>query len=107
LEIVYPPVSILAEPSVTWVDSNVSRRQTAACAKAYLEFLYTASAQETIARYGYRPIDPEILKKHADRLPKIDLFPVTMLAKDWDDAQQKFFADNGIFDVIYKPRAKR
>jgi ABC-type sulfate transport system substrate-binding protein len=30
-----------------------------------------------------------------------------MLAKDWDDAQQKFFADNGIFDVIYKPRAKR
>ncbi|HXM40264.1 MAG TPA: sulfate ABC transporter substrate-binding protein [Bryobacteraceae bacterium] len=105
LEIVYPPVSILAEPSVAWVDGNVSRRKTAASAQAYLQFLYTAPAQETMAGYGYRPIDPEILKKHADRLPKIDLFPVTILAKDWDDAQQKFFAENGIFDAIYKPKA--
>jgi sulfate/thiosulfate transport system substrate-binding protein len=103
LEVVYPPVSILAEPSVAWVDSNVSRRQSAADAKAYLEFLYTAPAQETIAKYGYRPIDPEILKKHAAQFPNIDLFPVTLLAKDWDDAQQKFFAENGIFDQIYKP----
>jgi len=106
LEIVYPPVSILAQPSVAWVDSNVARRQTAASAKAYLEFLYSAPAQETLARYGYRPIDSEILEKHADRFPKIDLFPVTLLAKDWDDAQQKFFAENGIFDVIHKPKAK-
>jgi sulfate transport system substrate-binding protein len=89
------------------VDGNVSRRKTTASARAYLEFLYTAPAQETMAKYGYRPIDPEILKKHADRLPKIDLFPVTILAKDWDDAQQKFFAENGIFDVVYKPKAKR
>src|SRR6204780_3562129 len=41
LEIVYPPISILAEPSVAWVDSNVARHQNAADAKAYLEFLYT------------------------------------------------------------------
>jgi sulfate transport system substrate-binding protein len=106
LEIVYPPVSILAEPSVAWVDSNVARRHTADYARAYLEFLYTAPAQETLAKYGYRPIDTEILKKHANRFPNLDLFPVTILAKDWDDAQQKFFAENGIFDVIYKPKAK-
>jgi ABC-type sulfate transport system substrate-binding protein len=106
LEIVYPPVSILAEPSVAWVDTNVARRQSAADAKAYLEFLYTAPAQETIAKYGYRPIDPEILRKHAAQLPNIHLFPVTLLAKDWDDAQQRFFAENGIFDQIYKPGVK-
>jgi sulfate/thiosulfate transport system substrate-binding protein len=103
LKIVYPPVSILAEPSVAWVDSNVARRQSGADAKAYLEFLYTAPAQEAISKYGYRPIDPEILKKHSAQFPNIDLFPVTLLAKDWDDAQQKFFAENGIFDQIYKP----
>jgi sulfate/thiosulfate transport system substrate-binding protein len=107
LVIVYPPVSILAEPSVAWVDSNVARRQNSADAKAYLEFLYSAPAQETIAKHGYRPIDSEILKKHAAQFPNIDLFPVTLLAKDWDDAQQKFFAENGIFDQIYKPQAKR
>jgi sulfate transport system substrate-binding protein len=106
LDIVYPPVSIRAEPSVAWVDANVARRKTEAYAKAYLEFLYTDQAQEAIALHGYRPINLEILKKHADRLPQIDLFPVTILAKDWDEAQQKFFADNGIFDVIHPSRAK-
>jgi sulfate/thiosulfate-binding protein len=101
LEIIYPPVSIRAEPSVAWVDANVARRKTAAYAKAYLEFLFTDQAQETIAQHGYRPINVEILKKHADRLPQIDLFPVTILAKDWDGVQERFFADNGIFDAIH------
>ena len=106
VEIVYPPVSIRAEPSVAWVDLNVARRKTEAYAKAYLEFLYTDQAQEAIAQHGYRPINPEILKRHADRLPQIDLFAVTILAKDWDDAQQKFFADNGIFDVIHPVKSE-
>lgn len=99
LEIVYPPVSIRAEPSVAWVDSNVAKRKTETFAKAYLEFLYTDQGQEAIARHGYRPINAEILKKHASDLPPLDLFPVTILAKDWEDAQQKFFGDNGIFDA--------
>jgi sulfate/thiosulfate-binding protein len=106
LEIVYPPVSIRAEPCVAWVDANVARRKTEAYAKAYLEFLYTAQAQETIAQHGYRPINPEALKKHANRLPPIDLFPVTILAKDWDDAQQKFFAEAGVFDAIHPAQEK-
>jgi sulfate/thiosulfate transport system substrate-binding protein len=107
LEIVYPPVSIRAEPSVAWVDANVARHKTEASAKAYLQFLYSGPGQETIAQHGYRPIDLEVLKKHADRLPQIDLFPVTVLAKDWDEAQQKFFADNGIFDEIRPVKAKQ
>jgi sulfate/thiosulfate transport system substrate-binding protein len=106
LEIVYPPVSIRAEPSVAWVDANVTRRRTEAHAKAYLEFLFTDLAQETIARHGYRPINPEVLKKHTDRLPQIDLFPITTLAKNWDDAQQKFFGEAGIFAIIHSGQAK-
>ena len=102
----YPPVSIRAEPSVAWVDANVARRKTAAYAKAYLEFLFTDPAQETIAQHGYRPINPDVLKKHENRLPPIDLFPVTILAKDWDAAQQKFFAEAGIFDAIHSAQEK-
>ncbi|WOJ89015.1 sulfate ABC transporter substrate-binding protein [Methylocapsa polymorpha] len=104
LEIVYPPTSILAEPTVAWVDANVARDKTEAAAKAYLEFLFTDEAQETIAKFGFRPINAEVLQKYADRLPKLDLFPVTVVAKDWDDAQQKFFADNGVIDAVYKPK---
>ena len=106
-EIVYPPVSIRAEPSVAWVDSNVAQRNTGAHAKAYLEYLYTKQAQEVIAEHGYRPIDAEILKKHAGQFPSIELFSVTLFAKDWEDAQQRFFADKGIYDAIRPVAAKQ
>jgi sulfate/thiosulfate-binding protein len=100
LEIVYPPVSIRAEPAVAWVDANVQGGKTAAEAKAYLEYLFTDAAQETIAKFGYRPINPEILAKYADRLPNIQLFPISAIAKDWDEARERFFGDNGILDAI-------
>jgi sulfate/thiosulfate-binding protein len=103
LEIVYPPVSIRAEPSVAWVDANVTDTRREAFAKAYLQFLYTDQAQEAIARHGYRPVNAEILHQHAGRLPPIDLFPVAILG-NWDEIRQRFFDDNGIFDTVYKPK---
>ncbi|MBV9491667.1 MAG: sulfate ABC transporter substrate-binding protein [Verrucomicrobia bacterium] len=107
LEVVYPPVSILAEPSVAWVDANVSRRKAGSYAKDYLAFLYTEQAQEILARHGYRPSNPEVLKRHAGRLPRVNLFPITALVRDWDEAQAKFFAENGIFDVIHQTKVKQ
>ncbi len=106
LEVVYPPVSILAEPSVTWVDVNVEKHKSEFAAKAYLAYLFTDAAQEIFAKDGYRPINEAILKKHQDRLPKIELFPVTLVAKDWADAQAKFFGDNGIFEIIHSAQTK-
>jgi sulfate/thiosulfate-binding protein len=48
LELVYPPVSIRAEPHVAVVDANVDRKGTRPVAEAYLKYLYTDAAQETI-----------------------------------------------------------
>jgi len=106
LEVVYPQVSILAEPSVTWVDANVEKHNSDIAAKAYLAYLFTDLAQETFAKYGYRPINEAILKKYQDRLPKIQLFPITLVAKNWADAQERFFGDNGIFEVIHSGQSK-
>lgn len=106
LEVVYPQVSILAEPSVTWVDVNVAKHKSEFAAKAYLAYLFTDSAQEIFAKNGYRPINEAILKKYRDRLPNIQLFPVTLIAKDWADAQAKFFGDNGIFEIIRSAEPK-
>ncbi len=102
LEVIYPPLSIRAEPHVAVVDANVDRRGTRAVAESYLQYLYTAEAQEIIARHHYRPIDPAVRKKHAAELPEIELFPITAVARDWDNAQAKFFADGAIFDSIYQ-----
>jgi sulfate/thiosulfate-binding protein len=106
LEIVYPPLSILAEPSVAWVDTNVAKHHSQAVARAYLEYLFTDPAQEVIAESGYRPFNPRILARHGERFPRLNLFPITNIAKDWEDAQQKFFAENGIIDSVYKPKPR-
>jgi sulfate transport system substrate-binding protein len=101
LEVVYPPVSIRAEPYVAVVDATVDRKGTRAVAEAYLKFLYKDEAQEIIARHYYRPIKRSILKKHAGTFPDPILFPVTLVARDWDSAQAKFFAEGAVFDSIY------
>ena len=103
LEIVNPPVSILATPPVAVVDANAKRHGTEAAARAYLEYLYTEEAQEIIAKNSYRPVKPEVLARHKADLPELKLFPVTAIAKDWDDAFAKFFGEGKVFDSIYKP----
>jgi sulfate/thiosulfate-binding protein len=98
LEIVYPPLSILAEPHVAVVDKVVERKGTRAVAEAYMEFLYTEEAQEIIAKHYHRPTHPAVAARTASQFPPIDLYPVTKLAKDWDDIQKRFFAEGAIFD---------
>jgi sulfate/thiosulfate-binding protein len=105
LQIVYPPVSIRAEPTAAWVDANAAGTRREAFARAYLQFLFSDQAQEAIAQHGYRPVNAEILRRHADRLPPVNLFPATLLGKDWDEIRRKFFDDNALFDAIYKPKA--
>jgi sulfate/thiosulfate-binding protein len=102
LQIVYPPVSILAEPYVAWVDANVRRRGTVEDARNYLEFLFGDTAQQIIADLGYRPYKASIGRTAGSPLPSIALFPITAIARDWDDAQERFFAENGIIDGILK-----
>ncbi len=86
------------------MDSVVERKGTSKIAEDYLKFLYTDEGQEIIAKHHYRPTNPEVLAKHKDSLQEIELFPITTIAKDWDEAGQRFFADGGVFDQIYTKR---
>jgi sulfate/thiosulfate-binding protein len=102
-EIVYPSVSILAEPPVAWVDQVDHRRGTEAIAKAYLEFLYTRAAQEIIAQNFFRPRDQAVLSRYASQFPSMNLLTIDSDFGGWKSAQSKFFADGGVFDRIYRP----
>jgi len=103
LEIVCPPISIRAEPRVAVVDSNVDQKKTREAAEAYLNYLYTPEAQEIIAKHYYRPSKPETLHQFSKSFQPVELFTIQQIAKDWDAAQEKFFADGGVFDQIYAP----
>ena len=101
LEIVYPSRSVLAEPHVAVVDRIVRKRGTKAAAEAYMNFLYTEEAQEVIAHHYYRPTNEAVLKRNANRFPKIELFSVKTIGTSWDEIQKRFFAEGAIFDSIY------
>jgi sulfate transport system substrate-binding protein len=69
-------------------------------AKAYQNFLFSDAAQQRIAKLGYRPIDPRTARKAGVEFPAIDLVPITAIARDWNEANEKFFAENGVIDAI-------
>jgi sulfate/thiosulfate-binding protein len=100
VEIVYPSSSILAEPHVAVVDRNVDRHGTRKLAQSYLEFLYTPEVQAVIAKHHYRPTTAAAAGALAT-LPKIDIFPVTIVSPDFDAATERFFKDGKVFDQIY------
>ncbi|HEY0007877.1 MAG TPA: sulfate ABC transporter substrate-binding protein [Tepidisphaeraceae bacterium] len=103
-EIVYPSVSILAEPPVAIVDKVVDEKKTRALAESYLKFLYTPEAQDIIGANYYRPRDTAALAKHAENLPPIKLFTIDEVFGGWDKAQGHFFSDGGVFDQIYSTK---
>ena len=101
-EIVTPSVSILCQPSVAVVDEVANMRGTQELATAYLEGLYSPEAQHLAAQYYYRPSDQTILQEYGDvfdlniQMTNIEHFG------GWAQAQERFFADGGIFDQIYE-----
>lgn len=100
-DIVVPSISILAEPPVTVIDGNAKRRGTAEVAEAYLRYLYTAEAQEIIARNFYRPTGEAAKAKYATVFPEVNLVTIDQAFGGWQSAQKRFFNDGGVFDTIF------
>ena len=73
-DIVYPSVSILAEPPVALVDKVVDKRGTREVAEAYLQYLYTEEGQTIAAENYYRPTLDSVKEKFKDNFPNVELF---------------------------------
>ena len=102
-QIVYPSLSILAEPPVAVVEKNAKKNGNLELAKAYLEYLYTPEAQDVIGKHFYRPRDAKAAAKHAGKFPKLKLVTIDEAFGGWKKAQKTHFDDGGVFDELYKP----
>jgi sulfate transport system substrate-binding protein len=102
-DIVYPSISILAEPPVALVDKNVDRHKTRTLAEGYLNFLYSPLAQDIIGKNYYRPRNQEAFAKYSKYFKNIPLVTINDTFGGWKKAQATHFADGGVFDKIYKP----
>ncbi|SHJ62489.1 sulfate transport system substrate-binding protein [Anaerocolumna jejuensis DSM 15929] len=102
-EIITPSLSILAQPSVAVVDTNVKKHGTEEVSKAYLEYLYSEEAQRLEGQNYYRPSNPDILKEFSGTFDlNIELVNIDDDFGGWAKASEKFFADGAIFDQIYQ-----
>jgi len=101
-DIVYPSLSILAEPTVALVDKNVDRHGTRAAAQQYLRFLYSPKAQDLIGKHHFRPRNPQALAKYRAKFKDIPLVTIDGQFGGWQKAQAAHFADGASFDRIYK-----
>lgn len=100
-EIVLPPLTILAEPSVAVVDQVVDRKGTRKAAEAYLDFLYSPAGQALAAKHYFRPRDAGVAAKFAAQFPKTTTFTIDEAFGGWAKAQAAHFDDGGTFDRIY------
>ncbi|MCT7983594.1 sulfate ABC transporter substrate-binding protein [Laspinema sp. A4] len=107
LPYIVPEVNIGIENAVAIIDENVEKHGNRELAEAFLRYLFTPEAQTVFARYGFRPIDPNVESKQGDRFPVVDTsFTIEDLG-GWDTVQKQFFDAGAIFDEIqanlYRP----
>src|SRR5882672_1521697 len=97
-DIVVPPLSIKAEPSVALVRGNADDKGTTEVAQAYLEFLYSPVGQQLIAKNFYRAARPELADpQDLKRFPPVKLLTVDdPVFGGWAKVTPRHFASGGI-----------
>jgi sulfate/thiosulfate transport system substrate-binding protein len=101
VDAIHPSASIVAENPVAIVERTVNKKGSAAEAKAYLDFLYSAEGQEIAAKHNIRPRNEAVLKKYASAFKPIKLFNVEQYFGSLAEAQKVHFNDGGQFDKLY------
>lgn len=102
-EIIYPSVSMLAEPPVAVVDKVAQRHGTTDVAKGYLQYLYSNEGQDIIGRNFYRPRDAAVAARYASAFGKTGTLVTIADLGGWAKAQATHFDEGGTFDHVYAP----
>ncbi|WON75767.1 sulfate ABC transporter substrate-binding protein [Serratia sp. UGAL515B_01] len=99
-DVIVPPVDILAEFPVAWVDKNVEKNGTEQVAKEYLNYLYSPAAQQIITNFYYRVNNPQAMAAAKSQFPDTKLFRVEEQFGGWPQAMSTHFATGGELDQL-------
>lgn len=103
-ELVTPSLSLLAEFPVAVVDKVAERKKSQIVAKAYLDFLYSETGQEILAKNYNRVHHPKVVEKYKAQFPALRLATVEKVFGGWEQATKVHFAEGGILDQVFVNR---
>ncbi|MBD2073682.1 sulfate ABC transporter substrate-binding protein [Phormidium sp. FACHB-592] len=95
-----PAVNISIDSIVAVVDKNVEQHRTKEVAEAFVDFLYSAEAQQEFAKLGYRPVNPTVVAEVASKYPPVKTLFTAQDLGGWDIVQKQFFGEGATFDKI-------
>jgi sulfate/thiosulfate transport system substrate-binding protein len=95
-EYIVPDVNVSIDTPVAIVDKNVNKHGNREVVAAFVKYLFEPEAQAEFVKSGYRPA-PTVTDP---RFPKPNTLSTVTEYGGWNDFQQKFFADGGIYDKI-------
>jgi sulfate transport system substrate-binding protein len=96
-ELILPTSTMQIDNPIAIVDTYADKHGTREVADAFLDFLFSAEAQQVFAKYGLRSPDPAVAQATADQYPLIeDLFTIAHFG-GWGEATPAYFGENGVF----------
>ena len=100
-QLILPASTIQIDNPIAVVDTYADKHGTREVAEAFVDFTFTAEAQQIFAKHGLRSPDPEVAKATSDVYPPIqDLFTIADFG-GWKEATPNYFGENGIFYQVF------
>jgi sulfate/thiosulfate-binding protein len=97
---IIPDATILIENPIAIVDKYVDKHGTREVAEAFVDFLYTKEVQRSFAKYGFRPVDEEVLKEFAAKYPVPPLLFDMSYLGGWDKVNEEIYGTEGTWTKI-------
>ena len=102
--IIVPDETILIENPIAVVDVNVDRHGNREVAEAFVQFLYSAEAQRSFARYGFRSVNADVAAEFATVFPRPPrLFDIRYLG-GWKKATDLLYNSRGVWTRIFEQK---
>jgi sulfate transport system substrate-binding protein len=97
---VLPEATILIQNPVVLVDRYVEKHGTRAVAQAFLQFLFSQTAQRAFAQYGFRPVEPTVAGEFEGEYPVPKyLFTIEYLG-GWGVVSKEMYGPDGVWSKI-------
>jgi len=99
---IIPDATILIENPIAVVDKYVDKHGNRKAAEAFVDFVMSEEAQRSFARYGFRPVNEEILEEFKNQYPVPPLlFDISYLG-GWEKVSKHIYGPEGVWAQIIR-----